>query len=343
MTPAGPGLAEAVTPWLADRLGASELTLTDVRRHAEGFSWQTWTFTARWRADGQEHERGLALRREPEDGLLAPYDTTAQYRLHAALADRSAVPVPALLGLETDPSVLGMPFYVMDRVEGRVPVQWRGDDPEIFPDEATRTRIGHAFVDALTAIHRTDWQGAGLDFLGAPGSPTDTADREIDRWERFYARSVLVEEPLLREAFGWLRRHRSTSGLVVLCHGDYRIGNVMLRGTEVAAVFDWELAHLGDPVADLAWFGLPLFRGRSRLLSQLLERDELFARYTERTGLEVDPGVFRFWTVLGLVKAIAPHLRAARAFEDRRSADMRLAAMGHQALHSLRSLARELG
>lgn len=117
----------------------------------------------------------------------------------------------------------------------------------------------------------------------------------------------------------------------------------MIRGTEVVAVFDWELAHLGDPVADLAWFGLPLFRGRSRLYSQLLERDTLFSRYAERTGLTVDPDVFRFWTVLGLVKAIAPHLRASRAFEDRRSADMRLAAMGHQALHSLRSLARELG
>lgn len=131
--PAGSGLAAAITPWLADRLGARDVALADIHRHAEGFSWQTWTFTARWRAGGREHERGLALRREPEDGLLAPYDTAAQYRLHAALVEHSTVPVPGLLGLETDPSVLGMPFYVMDRVEGRVPVQWRGRRPADLP------------------------------------------------------------------------------------------------------------------------------------------------------------------------------------------------------------------
>lgn len=336
-------VAAALAPWLAARLGAGEVAVTDLRRHAEGFSWQTWTLTASWSDGDGEHRRGFAVRREPEDGLLAPYDVAGQYRLHAALREHSAVPVPALLGLETDAAVLGMPFYVMDRVSGVVPVQWRGDDPAIFPDAATRRAIGRAFVDALAAVHGVGWEAAGLGFLGVPASPQDAALRQVDHWERFYADAVLVEEPLVREAFGWLRRHTAVSGRVGLCHGDYRIGNVMLDGTRIVAVFDWELAHLGDPVADIAWSALPLFRGRSPLFSQLLAPDEFLARYAERTGLEVDDDVFRFWTVLGLVKAIAPHLRAARAFEDRRSDDVRLAAMGHQALHPLRMLARELG
>ena len=121
---------------------------------------------------------------------------------------------------------------------------------------------------------------------------------------------MLVELPLVRYALGWLRAHVATSGRVGLCHGDYRIGNFML-GPErrIVGVFDWELAHLSDPVEDIAYAGLPLFRGRSPLLSQLLAPDEFFARYEELTGLRVEADTFRFWTVLGLVKTIASFMR----------------------------------
>ena len=79
------------------------------------------------------------------------------------------------------------------------------------------------------------------------------------------------------------------------------------------------------------------------MMSQLLASDEALDRYTERTGLVVDEEVFRFWTVLGMIRAAAPHLRAAAAFESGRSTDLRLAAMGHQSLHVLRHLGDELG
>ena len=129
----------------------------------------------------------------------------------------------------------------------------------------------------------------------------------------------------------------------MLCHGDYRIGNFMVDDGRIVAVFDWELAHLGDPVEDLAWAGLRLFRGRSPLVSQLLAPAELRRRYAERTGLVVDDDVLRFWTVLGMIRAAVPHVRAATIFEQGRSGDLRLAAMGHQSVHVLGHLADELG
>jgi hypothetical protein len=88
-------LAAAVAPWLARRFGADALAVADVRRRTEGFSWQTYSLTARWwDADGAEVRRGVVVRRQPEDGLLAPYDVEAQYRLHELLLTTS-VPVRA--------------------------------------------------------------------------------------------------------------------------------------------------------------------------------------------------------------------------------------------------------
>ena len=152
-----------------------------------------------------------------------------------------------------------------------------------------------------------------------------------------------MELPLLRYAIDWLRSNVACSGTLTLCHGDYRIGNFMLADGTINGIFDWELAHVSDPVEDIAYSGLPLFRGRNPLLSQLLDRETFFNRYEELTGLRVDPDAFHFWTVLGLLKAAASHLRGSRAFEDGRIGDLRLAAMGHQVQYVLRHVARELG
>ena len=314
----------ALGAWLGERLGRP-VEITEWRRHAEGFSWQTYTFRA-----GDE---AFAVRREPEDGLLAPYDTEGQYRLHEALVRLGGVPVPRLRWLELDPSVLGMPFYVMDRVDGHVPVQWKPDDPIAFPDEAARRDVGEQFVDALAAIHALDWRETGL-----PGPRDEVAHRE-----RLLDEAVLVEVPLQREAIARLRASRASSGPVALVHGDYRIGNFILGpDRRIAAVLDWELAHVGDPVEDIAWAGLRLFRGRSELWSQLLAPDAFLARYEQRTGLRVSLEVLHYFTVLCTLRTIVPYLRACRAFEEGRTRDLRLAAMGHQSIHLFRHLATEL-
>lgn len=337
-----PSLAE-LRPWLARHLETDDVEIDQIRRHAEGWSWQTYTFRIRW-ADpaGETRELALALRREPEDGLLAPYDTEAQYELHAAIERETRIPVPRLRWLERDPSVLGMPFYVMDRVDGHVPVQWRPDDPKAFPTPQARTRIGHDFVDLLAELHAADWR-ALLPGDPSPEDPEAAARAQIDHWQAYYEDNAVRAVPLLEEAIAWLRGHVAVSGRTTVNHGDYRIGNFMIGDDgRINAVFDWELAHVGDPVEDLAWAGLRLFRGRSPLWSHLLDRDAFLARYRERAGLEVPDEVLRFWTVLCFVKASASHLRAARAFEDARSDDLRLAAMGHQVLYVLKQLRDEL-
>lgn len=325
----------ALAPWFAETLGASEIAIRDVTRHAEGWSWQTWTMTVV--ADGAP--QGFAVRREPEDGLLAPYDTAGQFRLHRAVIDHSAVPMPGLRWLEISPDVLGMPFYVMERVEGRVPVQWQGDDPEIFPTDDVRTAIGHHFVDVLADIHTIDPAVTGLPVFT---TSDEGAAAQVEHWAGVYERSALVEVPILRWLVGWLRANIATSGRVTVVHGDYRIGNFMVRDDEIVAVFDWELAHVGDPLFDLAWAAMPLFRGRGTKVSQLLDESEFLTRYADRSGHPIDRDVFRFWLLFGHLRAAVPQLRAAKAFEDG-APDLRLGAMGHQYLYVLRQLVDELG
>lgn len=329
----------ALRPWFAERLGADDATITELKRHAEGWSWQTYTMAV----EAAGERRGYAVRVEPRDGLLAPYDIDGQFALHRAVRDHSDVPMADLYWLEKDSAILGMPFYVMERLEGVVPVQWRGKDPEIFPTDEARRQIGLDFVDVQTRIHRIDWQAHGLRLPGHDWTdPAASAVAWIDHWRDYYAGSTLVELPVMRYAIAWLRANVAFSGSLALCHGDYRIGNFMLRDGVINGIFDWELAHVSDPVEDVAYAGLPLFRGRNPLLSQLLHPDEYFPRYEAATGVRVDPEVFRFWTVVGLVKAAASHLRGARAYEDGRIGDLRLAAMGHQVQYVLKHIATVL-
>jgi len=338
-------IAEALKPWFCRHLGVKDVEISDVSRHTEGWSWHTYTMTVFWIDPSTKEtiKQGFVVRREPEEGLIGHYDAQEQFDVHRAVIEYSEVPMPKLHWLEMDPSVLGNPFYVMDKVEGVVPVQWRGKDTTIFPSDDVRHDIGINFVEMLTKIHSIDYRGAGLEFLGAPNSSDDSAIREITRWEALYENSFLMEVPYLRQVIGWLRNNIATSGRVGLCHGDYRIGNFMLKNNRIVAVFDWELSHIGDPVEDIAWSGLPLFRGRSPLLSQLLAKDEFFYRYKELTGLQIEEEVFYFWTVFGHLKAAAPHLRACRIFEEKKATDLRLAVMGHQMLYILRQLSETLG
>ena len=273
------------------------------------------------------------MRREPEDGLLAPYDIEGQYRLHEALVRLGGVPVPGLRWLELDPSVLGMPFYVMDRVDGHVPVQWKPDDPIAFPDEAARR--------SSASSSSTRWRRSTRSTGARPGcparatrSPTGSGCSTRPCWSR--CRCCARRSP------GCARTRRAPAASRS-CHGDYRIGNFILGADRrIAAVLDWELAHVGDPVEDLAWAGLRLFRGRSALWSQLLPADGLPRPLRGAHRAARDAAVLRYFTVLCTLRAVIPYLRACRAFEEGRTSDLRLAAMGHQSIHVFRHLATEL-
>lgn len=303
---------QALAPWLrALHPDAEKLELSEPAGPSDtGFSSDTLLFEARIQEGGRERVERLVARLEPRGFNVFPhYDVAAQYRILEILGARSDVPVPRVRWLETDPAVLGVPFYVMDRVEGVVPT----DNPPMHVggwvpglSEAERARLWWSGVDVLCRIHRLDPAALGLDFLEAPERGPDPLAQELARYEHMFAWGLPEPDryPLLQRALAWLREAKPEGEPVGLCWGDSRLANMIFRDLECVAVLDWEMALLANPLLDLAWWitadrcfseglGVPRLAG-------LPGWEATVERWCERTGRSADH--LGYYQVLALAR-----------------------------------------
>ncbi len=193
-------------------------------------------------------DRSWVLRKKPPGELLrSAHQVDREYRVMTALRD-TGVPVPDTCLLCEDPAVIGTPFFVMERVEGRVFV-----DPSLpgFSREERAALYDH-FAQVLAALHRVDPEAVGLGDFGRPGN---YYARQISRWARQYEASKTEHIPEMEALIEWLPAHIPDSDETRVVHGDYRIGNCIVHPTEprIVAVLDWELSTLGHPLSDLAY------------------------------------------------------------------------------------------
>jgi aminoglycoside phosphotransferase (APT) family kinase protein len=190
--------------------------------------------------------------RMPPKGPLLPsaHAVDREHRIMHALEDTS-VPVPQMLALCTDPGVIGRPFYVMARVEGRV----FNDCSLPGVDRAERRPMYFAVADTLAQLHRVDWQAVGLADFGRVGG---YYTRQIARWSKQWTLSKTRDIPDVDRLIIWLGKNVPDESATTISHGDFRIGNLMFHPIEprVVAVLDWELSTLGHPLADLAYSAL---------------------------------------------------------------------------------------
>lgn len=202
-------------------------------------------------------KRRLVLRKKPPVQLSpAAHRIDREYRLLETLAG-SDVPVPAPVLYCDDETVVGTPFYVMERLEGVV------SNDYTLPGLPAGVK-GRAFVNlarTLAAIHRFDWRGAGLDDFGKPGN---YFERQIGGWSKQWSQFGITDNPDVDRLQSWLTANMpADDGCATIAHGDFRVANVMFREDgSVSGVFDWELATIGHPLADLGfclqgWFLAP--------------------------------------------------------------------------------------
>lgn len=187
------------------------------------------------------------LRRPPVGHLLATaHDMVREFTVMSALAP-TAVPVPRMLALCRDEEVLGAPFYVMERVEGR-PYRFVG---EVAPLGPARTRaISEALVDTLAALHAVDPVAVGL---AGFGRPEGFLSRQVSRWRKQFDAAQTRELPLVAQLHQQLAAEVPAGSATGIVHGDYRLDNVLIDDRDrLVAVIDWEMATLGDPLTDLA-------------------------------------------------------------------------------------------
>jgi len=237
--------------------------------------------------------RRWALRRPPLGKRLgSAHDMGREHRVLAALAP-TAVPVPPLVGLCEDESVTGAPFYVMEFVEGPI-LRGRDDAEAAFPDEADRRAIGLRVADTLATIHAVDPDAVGL---GDLGRKQDYVARQLRRWQGQWEKSKTRELETIDRVHERLAARIPEQGPATIVHGDYRLDNMILTpGGEVAAVVDWELCTLGDPLADLGTLmaywpereeGAIALGQPANLAPGFPARGELAARYAEASGRDI--------------------------------------------------------
>ncbi|WP_159718242.1 phosphotransferase family protein [Geminicoccus flavidas] len=191
----------------------------------------------------------LVLRKRPAGPTLpSAHAVDREYRVLNALATTD-VPVPRPLLFHADPDVVGTPFYLMERLDGRVFDQCAL--PGLTPPERRGIYLGMA--DALARLHAVDPEAVGLGDYGRPGS---YFSRQLARWLRQWRESPTDDIPALDELVAWLERHLPPDdGRVAIAHGDFRLGNLLFHPSEprVIGILDWELSTLGHPLADLGF------------------------------------------------------------------------------------------
>lgn len=306
--------------WLAPKVGAEgDVALGPFRGPgATGFSNETIIVDASWTAAGEEQSESFVVRVAPTGYTLFPDAAfEVQHTVLTGLDRLGAVPVPKVLWYETDDSVFGAPFFVMEEVKGVVPP----DNPpyhvdgwlhEVSPE--VRERIWWGCIDTIAELHAVDPTYVGLSGL------LDGLPAQLDYYERFLDEVEQSEQvPVARRALAWLRANAPGPEPSVLCWGDARIGNVMYdeQGNRLA-VLDWEMVSLGSPAQDVAW-ALFLDRHHSEgmdvpRLAGFPSVEDTVARYEAKSGrtlanldyYEVFAG-FRFSVIMG---------RLAHIFKD---------------------------
>ncbi|HKG17548.1 MAG TPA: phosphotransferase family protein [Solirubrobacteraceae bacterium] len=293
--------------------------------------------------------RSWALRRPPMGRRLgSAHDMGREYRVISALAGTD-VPVAPAVALCEDESVNGAPFYVMGFVEGLVVRECAAG--ERF-DESQRAAIGRQVADTLTALHAVDPDAVGL---GELGRKEGYVARQLRRWHGQWEQSKTRELPAIDEVHDRLSGRIPEQGPATIVHGDYRLDNMILTAEgRIAAVVDWELCTLGDPLADvgllMVYWAQPedeviALMDAATTLPGFPSREQLLQRYAERSGRDVSQIDFYialgFWKLAIILEGVFARYSAGaygegdQSFREFQAVVVRLADAGLEAVERL--------
>jgi aminoglycoside phosphotransferase (APT) family kinase protein len=294
-------ILEPLRRFLDERgLGGGEIVATPI---GEGHSNVTYLITR----DGLE----AVLRRPPRPPLPpSAHDVLREARLLRALADTPAR-VPAVLAVCDDETTIGSPFYVMEYIEGEVMV---ASIPSYLDVPEQRRQIAWDLIEALAEIHAVDWRAVGLEGFG---KPTGYLERQLRRFLGLWEINKTREIPAVERLGAWLADNLPESGPATIVHGDFRLGNTIYAPhapAHLEAVLDWEMATIGDPLADVGYLcmmwtepgdpegGLREALGAITRREGFPTRAELIERYEQRTGRSMRD--LRWYTTLAVWKSV---------------------------------------
>ncbi len=320
-------LEEKLVAFVESRLPkAVGVHIDGLERIFGGASRETFRFVLTYREDGEAVSRRLILRRDPS-GSLIDTDRAVEFAAYRGFHG-SAVPVPEALWLEEDERWLDHPFFVMEEIAGFEA------SPQVIlapPYDRHAPKTARQKWTILGEIARADPKPLGLEKVMESVAHEACWRRELGYWEKRLDDNEQCPQPVIRAAIRWLRSNPPPPAQKVgVVHGDFRTGNFLVD-TEggIRAILDWEMAHLGDPLEDLAWGINPVWRwARDERAGGLAPRDEAIRIWKEASGLVADPDALRWWEIFSSVKGQAIWAAGAREFSTGENHDLVLGISG---------------
>lgn len=247
--------------WLSRHRG-HVVTIPEMKiPESTGMSNVTLLFDIEWEASGERHKEGVVARLQPqiERPVFPDYDLSLQYEVMEVLGRDGTIPVPQMRGLETDTALLGVQFYLMKHIDGKIPTDmppYNMDGWVLHETNTTqREQMWNAAIDTMAKFHRLDYRALGFDKLHEAGRTP--LQQQLDYWQNYFEWGLEGNRHAICEAaLKWLFDNQPKDETTVLCWGDARLGNMIFEHSldKVAAVLDWEMAVLGNPLQDIAWF-----------------------------------------------------------------------------------------
>ena len=323
--------------FVAEQEGVSPeaVEVQNLRRLAGGASRLLWSVDL---AIAGGELQPLVLRQDPP-GRSVPGAIRLEFSLVQAAAAQD-VPVPQPAWCCEDASIMGAPFFAMERIEGEaIPRRLLRDERYAKAREGMAAELGAI----LARVHQIDPAAPELEGrLARPPEGASAAEAEVRRNAEGCRAFAIEPHPVLDLAERWLTAHLPSTRSDGFVHGDFRVGNVMFDEQGARAVLDWELAHVGDPTEDLGWLCVQAWRfGNDHLAAGGVgTRDELVAAYEKAGGAPVDRAAMHFWEVFGNFKLALVFITQARAYLDGAHATVELASLGRRTAEAERELLR---
>jgi aminoglycoside phosphotransferase (APT) family kinase protein len=314
-------LEDRLAAYIAEKMKqASNVRVVELQRIFGGASRETYRFVLHFRESGEDRSRRLILRRDPVASLIET-DRAIEFGAYEAF-HCTAIPVPEPLWLEEDSRWLDHPFFVMEELSG-----FESSPQAIVAPPYARhaEKLARQKWSILGRIAAADPEELGLTTVMAPVRPDECAERELGYWEAKLDEDEQCPQPIIRAAIRWLRRNPPPAAQKVsVVHADYRTGN-FLYDTEgkIHAILDWEMAHLGDPLEDLAWSINPVWRwAKDERAGGLAKRDEAIRLWEESSRLHADPDALQWWELFSSVKGQAIWVSGGREFGAGQNQDL---------------------
>jgi aminoglycoside phosphotransferase (APT) family kinase protein len=278
-------LSPALAPVVSTALGV-DAAIENLRALTGGASRSTWAFDA----ITPEERRALILRIGPPDDVHASMELEARVQ---AVAAATGTPVPHVLVADNSAAALGNPFLICEEVEGETIARRIDRQLEKAGGQTARSELLSQCAQALAAIHRAD-----------ADDPELATQDQLAEW-RSRLDAMGDTTATFEWAFRWLAANRPAPSPPHLVHGDYRMGNLIVDGSGLAAVLDWELVHVGEVYEDLAWFCIRAWRfgaPADRAAGGLSSVEDFLCGYEQAGGTAVERAAFHWWLVLATLR-----------------------------------------